>query len=225
MYVYAFLKRSETALDLPEGLEGTLHVVAAETLAAVVETAIQPEMIQDGDDRFQLQAILSHDRVLRDVFQQTDVLPVPFGTFLISEEALINHLTTHQERYLAKLSQVKGKAEYTIKAEPIAFAMDDAQETQPARGKEYFLAKKRKFQQQEQHRQQQDDQFNQLQAEIAYAGYERVHSAPKDGIERIHILCKRTAEAALIEQFTAWQADCTHWTLLLGEALPPYHFV
>lgn len=224
MYVYAFLKTSATTLDLPEGLVGALQVVATETLSAVVEPAIQPEMIQDGDDRFQLQAILSHDRVLRDVFQQSDVLPVPFGTFLVSEQALINHLTTHQENYLAKLSQVKGKAEYTIKAEPIAFSMD-APAAEPARGKEYFLAKKRKFQQQEEHRRQQEEQFEQLQVAIAQARYSSVHSAPKDGIERIHLLCDRTAESDLIQQFMAWQTDCTTWTLSLGEALPPYHFV
>ena len=224
MYVYAFLESSATALDLPEGLVGSIQVVAAETLAAVVETAIQPDMLQEGDDRFQLQAILSHDRVLRDVFQQADVLPVPFGTFLVSQEALVNHLTMHQANYLEKLHQVKGKAEYTIKAEPIAFAMDEP-EDKPARGKEYFLAKKRKFQQQEDHRQQQNAQIDQLVDAIAQAGYPMVHSDPKDGIERIHLLCDRTAADALVDQFTTWQNDSTKWTLLLGEALPPYHFV
>lgn len=221
MYVYAFLK--PIPLDLPEGLTTSLELIGNPDLAAVVENGLAPESIRMADDRFQLQAILSHDRVLRELFYQTDVLPVPFGTFLISEDALLNHLAMHQLDYLQKLEAIAHQAEYTLKAEPAPLMLEELDET--VRGKEYFLAKKRRYQQQEEFYSQQTAQKNWLLEAIAAVPYPFVCSEPKDNIERIHILCPRQSEEPLQQILNDWQAHCPAWLLSIGDALPPYHFV
>jgi hypothetical protein len=225
MYLYAVLK-SSTNLELPEGLVGPLCMVQQEQLGAVVEPQLAPETLRDADERVQLRAILCHDRVLQDLFQQVDVLPVPFGTFLVSEAALVQHLAAHQVTYLDKLQRIAQQAEYTLKAQPLPLVLDALPEE--TRGKDYFLAKKRRYQQQDDYRQQQQAQFQSLLEAIA-AAYPICHSDPnpdsKDDVERIHLLVHRTAGEPLQAQVEQWQAQCSTWTLILGEALPPYHFV
>ncbi|MBF2089068.1 MAG: GvpL/GvpF family gas vesicle protein [Synechococcales cyanobacterium K44_A2020_017] len=223
MYVYAFLKTPTTALELPEGLANSLQLVEQGALSAVVESQLDPDTIRAGDERFQLQAILSHDRVLQDLFQQTDVLPVPFGTFLVSLDALTQHLAAHQEVYVAKLQQVIHKAEYTLKAHLHPLVLEELPES--AKGKDYFLAKKRRYQQQETYRNQQQEQLAGLLEAIAQLGCPYHHSEPKDGVERIHILGDRDDHGYLQQQVEQWQMDCPLWELSLGAALPPYHFV
>lgn len=41
----------------------------------------------------------------------------------------------------------------------------------------------------------------------------------------IYLLVKSEDKTLLLEQFLNWQKACPRWDLLLGEPLPPYHFI
>jgi hypothetical protein len=222
MYTYAFCKISSTSLILPEGIANSIQVVGNGELSALVEPALDLEAIQAEDDRL-LQAVLIHDRVLRTFFQQTTILPLRFGTQFVSLEGLQQHLQAHQTQYLAKLTQLTGKAEYTLKLNPTENS--DSLISPNATGKQYFLAKKQHYQNQLAQQQQQQVEFQQMLHTIAQLYPDFVLVEPSDGTKRVYLLGDRQKETELQQQLHDWQTLCPHWDLQLGEALPPYHFV
>ncbi|NJN85486.1 MAG: hypothetical protein HC881_03200 [Leptolyngbyaceae cyanobacterium SL_7_1] len=119
MYTYAFLHRQTSIADLPFGIVGSLQRVDTPSLSAVVETQVDLDLVQQSDDRL-VQAVLAHDRVIQHLFSQTTVLPLRFGTCFVSHEALLEHLHFHDTDYLAKLNTLANKAEYVLKAIPLA---------------------------------------------------------------------------------------------------------
>ena len=42
---------------------------------------------------------------------------------------------------------------------------------------------------------------------------------------RLHLLVDRHDKTLLFKQVLTLQEKCPHWNLILGEPLPPYHFV
>lgn len=222
MYTYAFCKTSNTSLILPEGIANSVEVVKSGEVSALVEPALDLEVIQAADDRL-LQAVLIHDRVLRAFFQQTTILPLRFGTQFVSLEGLQQHLQTHQTGYLAKLTQLMGKAEYTLKLTPVETS--DSLISLNVTGKEYFLAKKQHYQNQLAQQQQQQSEFQQVLQSIAQLYPDLILVDSSDGLRRVYLLGDRQKETELQQQFQEWQTLCPYWHLQLGEALPPYHFV
>jgi hypothetical protein len=223
MYTYAFMQGSAIPLDLPEGMAGSLQVVTTSELAAVVESGLNFESFQQSDERL-MQAVLIHDRVIRDLFSQTTILPLQFGTRFVSKDALLLHLQAQSTEYVNKLNSLVDKAEYMIKLTPVNLTEEEDLSVD-LKGKDYFLAKKQRYQNQMDLKQKRRAEMEQVQEAIATVYSNVVHSNSQDGVERFYLLTRRLEETFLLEKLQTWQTKCTHWHLEVGEALPPYHFV
>lgn len=219
MYTYAFLSSSQP-LELPEGIWGSLELIQTESLAALVEPNFPVESLQQAD-RLLMQAVLSHDRIIQEVFQQTTVLPLRFGTYFISRQGLIDHLKSHQQDYSAKLSQLQGMAEYTLKLTAVPCPIPDSP-TADAKGKDYFLAKKQLYQQQADWQQQQQLDLEALIEQVNARYF--VQRGETEGQQKLYLLSDQQREPELQQQLSQWQ-QCSGWQISMSEALPPYHFV
>jgi hypothetical protein len=222
MYTYAFFTDPEQVSDLPMGIAGPLATVIHHEVAALVEPDLAFEQYEENDERL-MQAVLAHDRAIRELFRQVPLLPLRFGTRFKSQDALIMHLHQHESEYLTKLRHLTGRAEYTLKFLPIELPAPEV----PAdtKGKDYFMAKKRLYQQQQAQQQQQEQELEQLREAIAQTYPDMVEGSSQDAIERLYLLLPRQAEAELLDHVQIWQQDYPQWDIELSEALPPYHFV
>ncbi|NJO39736.1 MAG: gas vesicle protein [Cyanobacteria bacterium CRU_2_1] len=220
MYTYAFLNSIAT-LDLPEGIIGSLQLIVANQLAAVVELNLELEPFQSSDIRL-MQAVLSHDRVIREIFEQVTVLPLRFGTCFVSRQALLEHLESYQTEYLSKLNRLQGQAEYLLKLTPVM--LPEPSIAADVKGKEYFLAKKKQFQAQAEWQQQQQEELDELVQTIAQAYPNLIRTESSDGVERVYLLGDRQ-QAPAFQEYLNRLPPHPHWELSIGEALPPYHFV
>jgi len=222
MYTYAFLSNSDVPLTLPEGISGSLQLVTVDGLAALVEPDLTLDSLQTTDDVL-VQAVLCHDQVIREVFEQAPLLPLRFGTCFVSRQGLMEHLGSHRAEYLNKLTQLRGQAEYVLKLIPLTMPSP----TIPAdlKGKHYFLAKKQHYQTQTEWQQQQRAELEKLLDTIALRFPNWTQTEASDDIERIYVLSDRQDEILLYDWVKTWQSFCPHWELNLGQALPPYHFV
>jgi hypothetical protein len=221
MYTYAFLHSDISHLHLPEGISGPLRLIGTAHVLALVEPQLDFEALQQSDNQL-MQAVLAHDRVIRDIFRQTEILPLRFGTCFVSQDGLLEHLQSRSSDYLVKLAQLAGKAEYTLKFTPID--LPEPAISSDAKGKEYFLAKKQRYQTQLEQQQLRSLELDQVKEAIAQL-YPYAITSSGEGIERIHLLVSRQDEPVLSQQVQTWQLNCSHWEVIPGEALPPYHFV
>ena len=221
MYTYAFFEPTIAPLNLLAGIVGEVQIVESGQLSALVEPDLDLEVLQ-RDDAHLVQAVLTHDRMICELFGQTTILPLRFGTYFVSLESLVEHLNTHQDSYLAKLAQLEGKAEYRLKLTPHELLVAAPS---GVKGKQYFLAKKQQYQIQQVQQAQQQAQLAQVFVSIsgAYPDYQVTEA--EEGAEKLYFLVDRQQETALYQNLQTWQNHCTHWELMLGEALPPYHFV
>lgn len=224
MYTYALVKMTDAALMLPKGMVGELHVLGTEDLGAIVEPAlsITDTDIQQDNERL-MQAVLHHDQVIQAIFQQTPLLPLRFGTQFTSAAVLLAHLQAEADTYLDRLAQLAGKAEYTLRLIPQPMPKEPV-ELSTAKGRDYFLAKKQRYQAQQDWLQQQATELTELQQLIVHHYPTQLGSNPQDGQHRWHILAPYPTPT-LLEQIRIWQVQYPHWALHLSEALPPYHFV
>lgn len=222
MYTYAFCKTPTEPLALPRGISGTVQLISHGQVSALVEPALNLELMQIEDDQL-LRAVLSHDQILQLLFQQITLLPLRFGTQFASPEALQKHLATHQTDYLAKLEYLDGKAEYLLKLVPNP--LPEATIPEELRGRDYFLAKKQQIQIQQEQQQQQGEALQTLVRTIAQAYPNPILGAPQEDGQRIYLLVSRREEAELVDRLQRWQEQCASWQLHLGESLPPHHFV
>jgi hypothetical protein len=223
MYTYAFFKTSGVSIQVIHGIAGDVQVIGTPVLSALVEPEFDLEEIQHDDGQL-VQAVLMHDRMICDLFWQTTILPLRFGTQFISEESLLTHLDANQEQYLTKLNELEGKAEYRLRLMPVEFpevALPDETST----GREYFLAKKRHYQLHQDQQLQQQQELQKVLAAIAQVYPDYVRREPNEGVEKLYVLVDRQEERSLYQHMHDWQSRCPHWELDLGEALPPYHFV
>jgi Gas vesicle synthesis protein GvpL/GvpF len=222
MYIYAFLPNPTHALALPPGISGSVQIVPREDLAALVEPDLDFAALEASDERL-MEAILAHDRVTRDLFRQTTLLPLKFGTRFVSQTGLLEHLAVHQGEYSNKLAKLRGKAEYLLKL--IALPYPESTIASNLKGQNYFLAKKQFYQAQLEWQRQQQAEFQQFGESVAQQYSDWVRGEPVHNIERFYILCDRIQERLLYEHLAVWQRRFSHWELGLGEMLPPYHFV
>jgi hypothetical protein len=222
MYVYTILSAAAVPPELPEGILGELAIVANAELAVVVEAGLTLDQIQQSDDHL-LSAVLSHDRVIHTLFQQTTLLPLRFGICFASTDKVLEHLAQYQHRYLHSLARLEGKAEYLLKCipeelPPVPLPTDLA-------GKAYFQAKKAQLKAQLDQQQQQMDSLADLSARLTANYPNLVHVKADHGVQKFYILAERSQQAQLIETMAHWQTTCRWWTLNLEGKLPPYHFV
>ncbi len=225
MYAYAILKTAGTTLDLPAtGIAFELQAIAAGSLSALVEPGLSLAAIEQLEEEALIQAVLCHDRVICEVFKQRSLLPLRFGTCFVSPEALVAHLLDRQEEYLQQLDRLAGKAEYCLKCLP----RDAPAPAIPseAKGKQYFLAKKQRYQTQQDFQAEQAQQWLSARQAIARDYPEAIVAAPQGTIQRVYILGdSRPEDAFLSDRVQNWQQACSHWEFHLGDPLPPYHFV
>lgn len=229
MYTYAFLSNSEPPLELPAGMIGNLEIVSWRGLSALVEPGLSVEELQENDQRL-VRAVLDHDRVIRDLFEQATVLPLRFGTSFLSRQALLDHLMVNQSSYGEKLSSLQGQAEYLLKFVPIAASdlssPDDRSDLSQLKGKDYFQAKKRQYESQIEWLEEQQQELERLLPTIAQDYPQLIRGERNEAdVERVYLLSDRQQEALLLERLQDWRSQTTRWELTLGERLPPYHFV
>jgi hypothetical protein len=228
MYTYAFLKPLKAPFELPFGLVNPLElIISNKEIAALVEPELSLEDLKDNEARL-MEAVLSHDRVLCEMFQKTTVLPLRFGTYFLSRETLLEHLESHSELYLPKLNYFEGKGEYLLKISPREYSVGEllpvSETTEPASGRNYFLQKKRAYQLQQEYQQQQKEQWEEL-LSFFNSHYHTLLGEPQGAIERLYLLVSRQEEFILGERVQQWQLLTPHWELHLSNALPPYHFL
>lgn len=225
MYTYAFFKTPTTPLQLTEGIGGDLAVVETDTLSALVEPDLAFEAIQNDDTQL-VQAVLTHDRVICDLFWQVTILPLRFGTQFLSYDRLMDHLIENRAKYLDKLNQLEGKAEYRLKLIPIELEPPANPEMNGSmKGRDYFQAKKQQYQAHVDQKDQQQQEFHQILSEIEQVYPDTKLKPGPDGVEKLYLLIDKREEMTLYQHLSAWQDQYPHWELGLGEALPPYHFV
>ncbi len=237
MYIYAFLKSPANSLQLPPGIEGDLQIIAENVCAnvcAIAEPGLTSLATIEQDEQRLMQAVVTHDRILCELFNQTTILPLRFGTIFRSSADLIAHLNQREKEYLAKLNQFEGKAEYTLKVVPLDAPVP---ETDPqAKGKAYLLAKKQRFSIVQEFQNQQNREWASLQQAIAHvaspqpgffkkSGFYYVLGEPQGTTNRIYLLIPKNQESLLLEYVQTWQKNHPTWQLFLSESLPPYHFV
>ncbi|MBW4471213.1 MAG: GvpL/GvpF family gas vesicle protein [Stenomitos rutilans HA7619-LM2] len=222
MYTYAFCKTPPAPLNLPHGIVALVQSIETGQLSALVEPAISLDALKQ-DDTLLMQAVLGHDRVIRDLFVQTTILPLRFGTSFNSLEGLKAHLYTQQQTYLNKLAQLEGKAEYTLKLIPQT--LPELAIGSAIKGKDYFLAKKQQFQAQLLHQQQQQAAFKQIEQTITQTYRHCRLSEDQTGNKTLHLLLAYDREQQLRQTIQTLQAQHPEWQIALGGALPPYHFV
>ncbi|MGD1700631.1 GvpL/GvpF family gas vesicle protein [Dapis sp. BLCC M229] len=222
-YVYAFLYLPKSSLALPKGMEKEVELIPYQNLAAVTEADVSIEAIQETDEKL-LQAVLNHDRVVREIFQQTSILPLRFGNAFAEIENIINHLQDNQQKYVTTLTQLAEKVEYTVTFSPVSPPSN--LESSNARGKAYLLAKKQRFQQQQAFQTEQGQQWENIR-QLIFKDYPKAvwKNSTEGGIKQVHLLANREAELLITKHLPTWQTKCSHWQITLSEQLPPYHFV
>ncbi len=222
MYTFALLKPPLTPLLLPMGLKGVVQLVQTATLAAVVEPDVTITVLQT-DDAMLMQSVLVHDRVMRELFTQTTILPLRFGTCFDAVPSLLHYLEANQQQYLDTLNQLEGQAEYMLTLTPKP--LPEVTLAPELKGKEYFLAKKQQYQAQLAYQQQQQQELANLKDAIAQSDTQTLIGQAIEQSERIYLLAARQQEANLMQQIDRWQDNCPLWEIVCGEALPPYHFL
>jgi hypothetical protein len=228
MYTYAFLKPLTVPFQLPFGLVNPLElIISNKEVAALVEPELSLEDLKDNEERL-MEAVLSHDRVICEMFQKTTVLPLRFGTYFLSREKLLEHLESQSEPYLQKLNYFEGNAEYLLKSIPREYSPEQllpaSETTEPASGRNYFIQKKRAYQLQQEYQQQQKQEWEEL-LTFFNSHYHTLLGEPQGAIERLYLLVSRQEEFILGERVQQWQLLTPHWELNLSNALPPYHFL
>ncbi len=221
-YTYAFLETPVASLELPVDIRDRTFLVSHGGISALVEADVSVESLESDNERL-IQAVLFHDRVICELFRQTTVLPLRFGTTFTSKESILTHLASQAENYLDKLHQLKDKAEYILKFIPQVF--DQPTPSTQAKGRQYFLAKKQHYQAQQNFQTTQTAEWENI-VNLITQTYNSAMIAQQQGEEeRIYLLVSTANQPRLIEQFIAWQKACPRWELQLGDAQPPYHFI
>lgn len=221
IYVYAFCLVPDHPLALPQGIDKDgVHLITEGRLGAIAEFGLDVSEIKEDDERL-MAAVLQHDHLLSQVFSQTVLLPLRFGTQFTSEASLKNYLQTHQTSYLERLASLVGKAEYLVKLAPKPLALPPLDDS--LKGRDYFLAKKARQQTQTQLQTQQVEELQKFLDYLTKTGMACVHGTPHDGEERVHVLAQRDPAIAQTQMQT-WQQMLPGWDVFWSEPLPPYHF-
>ena len=216
IYLYSICPRPQQPLTLPLGLAEPTQLIAVDNIAAVVETGV------DLDEPRLLNAVLSHDRVICELFQTTPLLPLRFGTQITSLNHLKAHLATQGADYAAKLEALAPKAEYQLKL--IAQTVELPPVAAGLTGRDYFLAKKQRLEDQTTSQEQQQAELAQVLDHIYSAYSDCLEAESPAGEARVYILVDRGDEA-LVQHLEEWRSQAPHWNLMLSDPLPPYHFV
>jgi hypothetical protein len=225
MYTYALLKPPISPLEMPKGIAGEVELIGTPELVAAVEPDLSETDLKqlEQDDQQLMQAVLSHDRVIQSLFQQTTILPLRFGIQFASRQVLLSHLEAQQQEYLEALFQFEGKAECSLVCE--AIAPPETEIAPEITGKSYFLAKKEQYQTQAEYQRHQQQELTTLLQQINQFYPQFTFSQNQTGAKKIYLLIDRAEAATLSQQFQFWQKQTNCWNIALSELHPPYHFL
>ncbi len=221
IYLYSICPSPSQPLPLPLGLSEPTQLIAVDGIAALIETGIDLKTLQTDEPRL-LNAVLSHDRVICELFQQTPLLPLRFGTQIASLDHLKAHLASQKNDYTAKLSILAPKVEYQVKL--IARSIDLPPLAEGLTGRDYFLAKKQRLQDQGDAQEQQQIELGQILDAISSTYRHCIETEAPAGEARIYILIDREQDT-LPQWMEELRSQLFHWQIMLSEPLPPYHFV
>jgi len=223
LYTYCLIDSPDYALSLPQGLFRDLNLVKKGRISAVVEPELPINEIKENEQQL-MEAVLHHDWVICEMFNQMTLLPLRFGTCFRDEQDLATHLETYGDQYQKTLEELAGKVELTLKLNPLPFSESRSSPTQE-RGKAYFLAKKQRYQQQNQYKQQQQDELNTFQQQLSQNNSNFIYGEPQQETERFYLLLKEADLQEISEQIQQWNHQLKTWTIEVSEPLPPYHFL
>lgn len=198
------------------------------SLIAAIESDVDIEAMKLLPEQSLMQAIIHHDRLICELFNQRTLLPLRFGTAFVSITALETYLQTEGERLFASLQRLDGYAEYLITGNAIAPKVETATNL---KGKDYLLAKRSQYLQQEQWRsqlQQEVDDYLQillesLNPESKFASQKGEPQGSED--LRVYVLLPRSQVEQLQQKVRSWEERHSHWQIAWSRALPPYHFL
>ena len=222
-YVYGFLYLPESCLVLPKGMEREVELISYQNIAAVAEANVHITEIQEAEEKL-LQAVLTHDRVVKEIFRQTSILPLRFGNAFTTVENIINDLQNNQQKYLRVLNKLKQQAEYTVTFTPVS--IPSTLEISEVRGKAYLLAKKQQFQKQQAFQTEQNQQWGNI-CQLILKNYPKAvfKDSTEEKTKQVHLLANRDSEFINNQELLSWQTECSYWQITVSEQLPPYHFV
>lgn len=231
--IYTFAILLEPVPDVrPLGITGKpIEYIQCDRLVAAVETEVDIDALNQLPEQSMLQAIIHHDRLLCELFDQRPLLPLPFlKTFFSGVKTLESYLQTESPKLLASLQKIDGYAEFLITGTAIAIAPKVEAATQ-LKGKDYLLAKRSQYLQQEQWRSQlQREVLAYRQAITNYLNpeyqvtFEQVETQGSEDV-RVYALLPRSQVVALQETLRSWEDQHPHWQIAWSPPLPPYHFL
>ncbi|NMF58325.1 GvpL/GvpF family gas vesicle protein [Pseudanabaena yagii] len=233
LYTFAILL-APAPDEQPLGITGKpIEYLQCDRLIAAIEPDVDIEAMKLLPEQSLMQAIIHHDRLICELFNQRTLLPLRFGTAFVSIAALETYLQTEGERLFASLQRLDGYAEYLITGNAIAPKLEVATNL---KGKDYLLAKRSQYLQQEQwrsqlqkevldYRQTITDHLNPDNLNPEYPpAFQHVETQGSEDV-RVYALLPRSQVEYLQEALRSWEAQHPHWQIAWSQALPPYHFL
>jgi hypothetical protein len=216
----------------PLGINGKpIQYLSRDRLVAMIEPDVDIEGLKLLPEQELMQAIIHHDRLVCELFEQRTLLPLRFGTAFVSIAALENYLETEKDNLLASLARLDGYAEFLVTGTAIAPKIEADSNL---KGRDYLLAKRSQYLQQEQWQSQLQQEILEylqiLSAHLKLAApayqlqYQTVETKGTEDI-RVYLLLPRSHSQALQIASQSWQDQHSHWQIAWSQPLPPYHFL
>jgi hypothetical protein len=231
LYTFAILPAPLPEIA-PLGITGKpIQYLLGDRLVAAIDPDLNVENLQLLPEQELMQAIIQHDRLVCELFEQHTLLPLRFGTAFVSIAALENYLAIEQEKLLASLERLDGYAEFLMTGTAIAPKIEASSNL---KGKDYLLAKRSQYLQQEQWQAQlQQEVLEYLQIlsanlKLATPTYQLQHQIVEpQGAEdlRAYLLLPRSQSQGWQNALQLWQEQHCHWQIAWSQPLPPYHFL
>jgi hypothetical protein len=228
--IYTFAILLAPAPDaLPLGITGKpIQYLNCDRIVAAVEPDVDIEALKLLPEQALVQAIIQHDRLICELFEQRTLLPLRFGTAFVSITALENYLQTESQKLIASLERLDGYAEFLITG---TATPPKPEVTANLKGKDYLLAKRSQYLQQEQLRSQLQKEildYQQIITDHLNSEYppkfQHVETQGSEDV-RVYVLLPRSQVDYLQQKLRSWEEMHSHWQISWSQPLPPYHFL
>jgi hypothetical protein len=232
--IYAIAILDNVPHTKPQGMMGGLiEYIQVDKLVVAGIRNLDLETLKNQGEEVLITAVIAHDRLICELFNQNFLLPLRFGTVFKSQSLLEVYLESNHAQLSTKLNQLKGYSEYlltlTLLETPSAPDLSSN-----LKGKDYLLAKRSQYLTEQARRSQQQSECQELIELIQPPNIPNIdglevseqftlnQSVPPQDKEflRMYFLAKTQLNAI----FAPWQAKYPHWQLQLSNPLPPYHF-
>ncbi len=207
LYVYAFLPTPSVetlaVLDTIAGFQSPIQILnpSQSPIAAAVEPLAGFDELSTTDESL-LRSALRHDRVICELFNHLHVLPLQFGTCVLSSDRLQQHLRDRHQDYLNTLASIEGKSEYRLTA-----VVNDATDLSHPQ------------------REHPEQELQPLMTQLVSTWPAWAGSRQDDEYLRSYFLLSANEYNRALTITDQWSQHNGHWRLAWSTALPPYHFV